>query len=136
MRPIYLLDTDICSFVMKRRYPALQQRVEAFAAGSLKVSSITRFELEYGVRRKHSSADLERVVAAFLFNVEILAFDGEAARRAGDVRARLDKIGNPIGAYDLLIAGHALSLGATLVTHNLRELERVPELLVEDWTAP
>lgn len=130
----YLLDTDICSFAMKRRFPDLIQRLMGFAPRELKISAITAHELEFGVLRSSRSEDLGRVVEAFLGNVEALPFDLAAARHAGAIRAQLAAAGTPIGAYDLLIAAHARSLGATLVSHNQREFSRVPDLLLEDWT--
>lgn len=131
---MFLLDTDVCSYVMKRRSPALLDRVRGFDPGELKVSSVTVFELAFGARRSGRFDEIDRVVRAFLANVETLPFDLTAADEAGAVRAELAGIGQPIGAYDLLIAGHARSLGAVLVTHNTRELTRVQGLQVEDWT--
>jgi tRNA(fMet)-specific endonuclease VapC len=130
---MYLLDTNICSYLMKRVYPAMIERVRTFAARELKVSVVTLFELEYGVLRSERRDHLRRVIRAFLENVEILDWTPSAAREAGAVRAELAAAGNPIGAYDLLIAGHARSLDATLVTHNVREFSRVSGLRLEDW---
>ncbi|HEX3527696.1 MAG TPA: type II toxin-antitoxin system VapC family toxin [Thermoanaerobaculia bacterium] len=130
---MYVLDTDICSYLMKRTHPALIERVKAFVPRDLKVSVITLFELEYGILRSDRRDSLRRVVRAFLENVELLAWTDAAAREAGAVRAELAATGRPIGAYDLQIAGHARSLGAILVTNNLREFSRVPGLRLEDW---
>lgn len=130
---VYLLDTDICSYVMKRRSPALIERVGHFAPGELKVSSVTVFELSFGARRSDRFSVIERVIRGFLANVEVLPFDAAAAEEAGEIRADLAARGQPIGAYDLLIAGHARSLGAVLVTHNTRELGRVQGLETDDW---
>lgn len=131
---MFLLDTDVCSYVMKRRSPSLLDRVRGFDPGELKVSSVTVFELAFGARRSGRFDEIDRIVRAFLTNVETLPFDLAAADEAGAVRAELAGIGQPIGAYDLLIAGHARSLSAVLVTHNTRELTRVQGLQVEDWT--
>ena len=132
---MFLLDTDICSYLMKRRHPALIERVQDFAPGELKISVVTVYELEYGVKRS-GRPELSRVIRAFLENVEVLPFDTPAAREAGEIRAHLAKAGNLIGAYDLLIAGHARSLGANLVTNNLREFSRVRGLQLENWIVP
>lgn len=132
---MYLLDTDICSYLMKRAQPALIERVRTFAPRDLKVSVITLFELEYGILRSDRRDALRRVVRAFLENVEILSWTDSAAREAGAVRAELAAAGSPIGAYDLQIAGHARSLGAILVTNNLREFSRVSELRLADWVS-
>lgn len=97
------------------------------------MSVVTVYELEFGARRRGGSEKLMRIIEAFLANVEILPFEIVAARRAGEIRARLEAVGRPIGSYDLLIAGHALASDAILVTHNVREFSRVPELRLEDW---
>jgi tRNA(fMet)-specific endonuclease VapC len=131
---IYVLDTNICSYLMKRTQPALIERVKTFAPRELKVSVVTLFELEYGILRSERREHLRRVVRAFLENVEILTWEASAASEAGAVRAELATAGNLIGAYDLLIAGHVRSLKATLVTNNRREFSRVPGLQLEDWT--
>lgn len=130
---MYILDTDICSYLMKRTQTALIERVKAFAPRDLKVSVITLFELEYGILRSNRRDSLRRVVRAFLENVELLAWTDSAAREAGAIRAELAAAGSPIGAYDLQIAGHARSLDATLVTNNLREFSRVSGLRLADW---
>ncbi len=130
---MYVLDTDICSYLMKRTFPALIARVRTFAPEALKVSVITTFELEFGARRSTRCSELKRVIDAFLVNVEVLELTLEAAQQAAAIRADLAASGTPIGAYDLLIAGHARSLGATLVTNNIREFSRVEGLAVECW---
>lgn len=129
----YLLDTDISSYLMKRSHPGLIERVRRFVPRELKVSAVTVYELEYGARRSARCEEIRRVIAAFLENVEVLAFDAAAARQAGAIRADLAATGNLIGSYDLLIAGHARSLGATLVTNNVREFSRVDDLQIENW---
>lgn len=130
---MYVLDTDICSYLMKRSSPALIERVRAFAPRELKVSAVTLFELEYGILRSERRDHLRRVVRAFLENVEVLSWTPSAAQNAGAVRAELAAAGSPIGSYDLLIAGHVRSLDATLVTNNLREFSRVSRLRLADW---
>jgi tRNA(fMet)-specific endonuclease VapC len=130
---MYVLDTDICSYLMKRSHPALIERVREFDARELKISVVTLFELEFGVQRSASRERLRRVVEAFLQNVEVLYWTDTAATEAGVVRAELAATGSPIGAYDLLIAGHVRSLEATLITNNQREFSRVRGLRLEDW---
>ena len=131
----YLLDTDICSYLMKRRLPGLIERVRVFAPGELKVSVITVYELEFGARRSDRYDELSRTIRAFLENVEVLPFGLEAARHAGEIRAELTAAGMVIGAYDLQIAGHARSIEATLVTNNVREFSRVRDLQIENWAS-
>jgi tRNA(fMet)-specific endonuclease VapC len=130
---MFLLDTDICSYLMKRAHPALVDRVSSFGPRELKVSVVSVFELEFGIRRSDRQEMLRRVVRAFLDNVEVLDWTTPAAEHAGAIRAELATLGAPIGSYDLLIAGHARSLGATLVTNNHREFRRVAGLSLTDW---
>jgi tRNA(fMet)-specific endonuclease VapC len=131
---MYLLDTDVCVSLMRRSLPALAERVGAFPAKALKTSVVTAYELEFGARRSREPEQATTVLRAFLENLQILPFDLSAALHAGQIRAELTAGGNTIGAYDLLIAGHARSAGATLVTGNVREFSRVRELTVESWT--
>ena len=86
---MYLLDTDACSYLMKRTHPRLIERVSTFKRGELKVSVITQYELEYGVHRSGRAREFDLVVAAFLNNVEVLPFDTDAALRAAQARADL-----------------------------------------------
>lgn len=132
---MYLLDTDICSYAMRSRDPQTVSRISAHAAGELKVSVVTQFELEYGARRSERSNELLSVVEGFLANTEILPLDFAAARRAAIIRAKLAASGRLIGQYDMLIAGHALSLTATLVTNNVDEFRRVEGLRIENWAS-
>ncbi len=131
---MYILDTDTCSYLMKRSNPRLVKRVREFAPQELKVSVVTVFELEYGARRSPRHDEIQRIIRAFLDNVEVLPFGMEAARRAGAIRSDLAARGLLIGAYDLLIAGHACSSGGVLVTNNEREFSRVEGLAIENWT--
>ncbi|MEO1368228.1 MAG: PIN domain-containing protein [Acidobacteriota bacterium] len=129
----FLLDTDICSFAMKRRFAGLEERLLQFDSGELKVSAATEYELQVGALKRGNSDHLQRVIGKFLSLVEVLDFDRDAARNAAAVRARLEQAGRPLGAMDMLIAGHALSIGATLVTNSVREFSRVEGLTVENW---
>ena len=131
---LFLLDTDICSYAMKRRSPPLQTRLIDFAPGELKVSVITVFELRFGACRSPESERIWAIISAFLSNVEILNFDQQAAQHAASIRAELEKSGQKIGSYDLLIAAHARAAGATVITNNVREFGRVAGLAVENWT--
>ncbi len=130
---MFILDTDMSSYIMKRIDPSLTERVKGYSPRELKVSSVTAFELEYGARRSDRYDSLIRVILAFLDNVEVLPFTMDAAREAGAIRANLAAEGRIVGSYDLLIAGHARSLGAILVTNNLEGFSRVEGLSVENW---
>ncbi len=129
----FVLDTDICSYLLKRSHPKLIERVADVEAGELTISAVTSFELQFGVRRLPQPGRWTHVIEAFLSNLQVLPFDEAAAAAAADIRAELEGDGTPIGAYDLLIAGHVRALGSTLVTNNEREFERVRGLTLENW---
>jgi tRNA(fMet)-specific endonuclease VapC len=128
----YLLDTDICIYLINERPRRVLARFHRHAVGDIGVSTVTVSELAWGVA-KTGSARNRAALDAFLLPIEIAAYDLAAALRYGEVRAELAKRGRPIGPLDTMIAAHALSLGATLVTNNLREFGRVPDLAVENW---
>lgn len=124
-----LLDTDVSIEILRGRDAGLRTRLTAERLPG--ISAITRMELDYGSRR--GSARDATLTRQYLRRVETVAFDTDAAERAAEVRAALAAAGTPIGHYDTLIAGHALALDVPLVTHNLREFDRVPGLSVEVW---
>ena len=129
-----LLDTDICIYAINRRNPKPLERLRAYSIGEVGISSITYAELRFGIENSvRVAANLERL-ERFLLPLEIVAFDAEAGRYYGTVRAQLQRVGLPIGSNDLFIASHALSLGATVATNNVREFARVKGLQVERWT--
>ena len=130
----YLLDTNICIYIIKRKPPEVLERLTSLEPEEVGISSITVAELEYGVAKSSRPRQNRDALINFLAPLQILAFDDEAARHYGDIRVHLEKTGQPIGAMDLLIAAHARSRSLTLVTNNEREFSRVPGLVVEDWT--
>ena len=99
------------------------------------MSAITLAELRYGIAKSASRARAASNLRVLLSKVAVVPFDDTATTRYGDLRALLERRGAPIGPMDMLIAAHALSLGWTLATHDVREFRRVPGLLVEDWLA-
>jgi tRNA(fMet)-specific endonuclease VapC len=128
----YLLDTNIVIYVIKQR-PLAVRDIFNRHHGRMAISSITLAELAHGAEK---SSDLSRnmaVVEDFVSRLDVLAYDDKAAWQYGNIRATLEKLGQPIGVNDLHIAAHARSNGLTLVTNNLREFERVPGLLLENW---
>jgi len=128
-----LLDTDICIYLIKRRPPSVLKRFDAFAAGTVAISSITVAELEFGVQKSQYPSQNQQALEQFLLPLVILDFDHEAARTYGKIRAWLETRGKTIGALDMLIAAHALSKGLPLATNNVREFSRVPDLKVLNW---
>ena len=130
----YMLDTDICSFVMKRSHDVLSKRLAKIPVGDVCISVITKSELLFGVEVSPRRQQDEAALNAFLSYIEVLDFPDKASTHYAQIRALLRKSGTMIGSNDLLLAAHARSLGLTLVTHNTREFGRVPRLAMEDWT--
>lgn len=131
----YLLDTNICIYLINQRPAHVRPRFEAQAIGDIGVSVITACELAYGVE-KSASARNRNALEAFLLPLEIAAFDDSAMWQYAALRAGLERRGTPIGALDTQIAAHALALGCTLVTNNIREFSRIPGLRIENWAEP
>jgi tRNA(fMet)-specific endonuclease VapC len=133
---MFCLDTNVIVFSINRRVPAIEHRLqqELTAGTALLIPSIVLFELRYGIAKNTRRDASTRVLDAFLAEgFEILPFDAEDAKEAGEIRATLETSGMPIGAYDILIAAQARRRGAVLVTGNRREFERIPGLMVTDW---
>jgi len=129
----YLLDTNICIYLIKQRPKQVLQEFEKHSPKDVAISSVTKFELEYGAEKSSSKDRSTKALNKFLLPLTVVDFDREAALKAAPVRARLEKKGIPIGAYDLLIAGVALARGMCLVTNNVREFQRIEELQIENW---
>lgn len=132
---MYLLDTNICIYAMKNKYPALTDKLFQTEPSKIFVSSVTVGELEYGASKSKWGDRSRQVMNLFLSAYTVLSFDEEDARVFGNIRAGLERQGMPIGPYDLQIAAHALSRGFTVVTHNVGEFSRVPGIELEDWVA-
>lgn len=128
----YMLDTNLCIRVLRDRPPGLRERFNAEAA-SLCISTITLAELLYGAEKSTRAAEMRQQVEAFANRLEVLPFDEAAAAHYGDIRAALERRGQVIGSYDMMIAGHARSRGLVVVTGNLGEFGRVEGLRSEDW---
>ncbi|MEI7610517.1 MAG: type II toxin-antitoxin system VapC family toxin [Rhodospirillaceae bacterium] len=126
----FLLDTNAVIALLKG-HPGFLSRLRQHQPRDFGIPSIVAHELFYGAYKgQRTAGNLARVDA---LQFEVLDFDREDARQAGDLRARLAAAGTPIGPYDVLIAGQALARSMTLVTHNTREFQRVPGLCTEDW---
>ncbi len=130
-----MLDTNICIYALKRRPPEVLSRLERLTPADVAVSAVTAAELRFGASKSSAPERNHRVLDVFLGHINVLAFDVDAATSYGRVRAHLERRGRPIGAMDTLIAAHALSLGATLVSNNVREFKRVPRLRCENWVS-
>ena len=129
----YLLDTDICSYIMRNKPPEARARMNAVPLDDQCISVVTLAELLYGVKRSSKPAANRAVLNAFLHHVTLLNWDAEAAEHYSEIRATLESKGVPIGSMDMMIAAHAKSLGAIIVTNNRQHFERVPGLKVETW---
>jgi len=130
---MYMLDTNICIYVLKNRSDQIRRKFKAIR--NLCISSITYGELCYGIENGEPDAQKVRFEQLDLFTQRLLIdpWDEDAARHYGFLRALLKKQGTPIGNNDLLIASHARSMNAVLVTNNMREFERIPDLSLENW---
>jgi len=131
--PRYMLDTDICSYVMRRSRDALLQRLSKVPVEDVCMSVITKSELLFGVEVSPKRRQDEAAVTAFLRYVEVLDFPDEASTHYARIRADLQARGAMIGGNDLLIAAHARSQNLTLITNNTREFRRVRNLSIENW---
>ena len=129
----YLLDTNTASYVIKGNIPRVRERLLKVPMAQLAVSAVTEAELLFGAARKPESARLKMAVDEFLLRVEAVPWDSMAARQYAEVRATLERSGALLGNLDMMIAAHALALGAVLVTND-RAFRRLGRLKLEDWT--
>ena len=130
---MYMLDTDICIYIIKRKPESVLKRLEMLQPGQLAMSAITFAELMNGAKKSQQVEGNIAKLNELAELLEIRVFDQKAAVTYGDVRSTLEKKGNIIGSNDLLIAAHALSLNWILVTNNEKEFKRVDGLRIENW---
>jgi tRNA(fMet)-specific endonuclease VapC len=129
----FLLDTNICIYIIKNKPPQVLAKFQTLDISDVGISSITVAELEYGVYKSQRQEQNRVALSQFLIPLEILPFDEQATQIYGRIRAELERQGIVIGSMDMLIASQAISLGLTLVTNNVRELSRIPGLVLENW---
>lgn len=129
----YMLDTNICIFVIKNKPESVLQKFMQHKPNDICISSITYAELLHGVEKSKAKEKNRIALTMFLSEIQIVSFDVLAAQSYGMIKADLQRKGLPIGPMDTLIAAHAQSLGLTLVTNNTREFSRVENLALEDW---
>ena len=130
----YMLDTDTCSYIMRRSHEAVLKKLEKVPVSDVCISVISKAELWFGVEVSPKRRLDEAAGSAFLRYIEVLDFPDDAAAHYAKIRAEVRARGTMIGANDLLIAAHARSLGLTLVTNNTREFKQVRNLSLENWT--
>ena len=128
----FMLDTNICIYVINKKPSIVLERFRQEAPGSIALSSISAAELAFGVTKSGSDKNKE-ALALFLAPLTLLPFDESVIWHYGVIRTQLEKQGTPIGPMDTMIAAHALSKGLTLVSNNVVEFERVPDLHLENW---
>jgi len=131
----YMLDTNICIYIMKRHPPQVRERLRGIPVGEVCISGIVLAELWYGISKSGSRERNAQALGDFLAFCKVLDWPRNAAPLYGEIRALLERQGQPIGGNDLFIAAHAKHIGATLVTNNDREFRRVAGLSVENWAA-
>jgi tRNA(fMet)-specific endonuclease VapC len=127
-----LLDTNICIYIINAKPPAVLARFQQYRLGDIGLCSVVAAELAFGVA-KSGSARNRQALEMFLAPLSILPFDAAAVWAYGDLRADLERKGTPIGSLDTMIAAHALSQQARLVTNNTREFSKVPGLQLDNW---
>ena len=129
----YLLDTNICIYLIKNRPIEVRKKFDRLTVGAIGISSVTTSELYYGVFKSSKVTENQQALLEFLLPLIIVSYDDKVAPFYGDIRSNLEKSGRTIGPLDMMIAAHALSLGVTLVTNNMKEFQQVPGLMVENW---
>jgi len=128
-----MLDTNICIAIIKQKPKDILQKFSAYQVGDICISSVTLAELRYGVAKSQYQEKNRTALDEFILPLEVVDFDEPATLYYGTLRAMLEKQGTPIGALDMMIAAHALSLNVSLVTNNTKEFNRVLGLKVIDW---
>ena len=131
----YMLDTNLCIYLIKRRPAEVVRRFLAQDPAELCISAVSYAELMHGVEKSQAPQKNRLALSLLLSPLAILPFDGRAAEEYGRIRADLERRGAPIGPMDLLIAAHARAAGLTVVTNNTREFDRVDGLTVENWVS-
>ncbi|MBI5185284.1 MAG: type II toxin-antitoxin system VapC family toxin [Nitrospinae bacterium] len=128
-----MLDTNICIYILRKKPPSVYKKLARSPMEDICLSSITLAELRYGVAKSGSKTSNRAVLDSFLEHLAVLPWDAKAADYYGEIRAVLEKNGNIIGNMDMLIAAHACSIKATLITNNMNEFSRIPGLRVKNW---
>ena len=130
----YLLDTNICIYIIKKKPEIVLKKFKEFPLGSIGISTITLAELQFGIRKSSNPEKNLSALNQFIIPLAIIDFDYNATIEYGLIRAELEKKGTPIGPLDTLIGSHAKSAGLILVTNNEKEFKRIENLKIENWT--
>ncbi|MUG98384.1 PIN domain-containing protein [Scytonema sp. UIC 10036] len=129
----FLLDTNICIYIIKHKPKKVLDKFQSLDISDVGISSITIAELEYGVYKSQRQEQNRTALTQFLIPLQVVSFDEQATQTYGKIRAELENQGIVIGSMDMLIASQTISLGLILVTNNVRELSRIPALMLENW---
>ena len=129
----YMLDTNICIYLIKKKPKKVFENLKKHKSSDICISSITLSELLYGAEKSQYVSRNKLAIFTLLSNIQVMSFDENAAFSYGEIRASLERSGNVIGGMDMLIAGHAKSLGLILVSNNVKEFKRVDGLKLENW---
>jgi len=131
---IYFLDTNICAFTINGKFQHLTERFLNCQNNDINLSSVVLYELLYGAEKSQRRESNLLKIQTFISEIKIVPLDSKTAAIASKIRADLERIGTPIGGYDLLIAATAIANDSILVTNNTKEFARVTGLVIEDWT--
>ncbi len=131
----FMLDTNICIYLIKQKPAKVLKHLKSHSVGDIGISTISLAELRYGVSKSQHVEKNQQALNEFILPLEVVDFNEKAAEEYGIVRTELEKKGKPIGSMDVLIGAHALSLGATLVTNNVKEFKEIKNLRIVDWSA-
>lgn len=129
----YMLDTNTCIYLIKNKPLGIVKKLQSLKIEDVSISTITLAELEYGVEKSQKRGQNKLALAEFLAPIEVLNFNDFSAQKYGEIRVVLESKGKLIGAMDMLIAAHALSINLILVTNNVKEFKRIPSLKIENW---
>jgi len=130
----YLLDTNTCIELIRKRSQRVLSKLTSHAISDIVLSTITIAELQYGVQKSRFVVQNQQALNQFLIPFQYLDFDDSAAQAYGIIRAHLESQGTPIGSLDMLLAAQAIAHSLILVTNNVKEFQRIPNLQIEDWT--
>ena len=130
----YMLDTDMCSYIIKEHPESVRQRFQKLAMEQLCVSVVTYAELIYGVERSSSKRVNRSIIEDFVRHLDVMDWDTGAADQYGMIRTELEVAGTPIGAMDMMIAAHAKSIKAVLATNNQKHFTKIKGLKIDNWT--
>ncbi|GHT55838.1 twitching motility protein PilT [Endomicrobiia bacterium] len=130
---VYLLDTNICIYIINKKPKNVTKKIESINISDIKLSSVTLAELEYGVSKSSNRKRNREALLHFVSPFDIIDFDAQDAEFYGIIRTELESLGKVIGPYDMQIAAQALNRDYTLVTNNTKEFQRIKELKLENW---